>query len=63
MGHLAPAWFDGRDVLAVLADARSDTPRYFIELTWIGERVASIRDFRYVSCIAQEGAFQLEATP
>jgi RNA polymerase sigma-70 factor (ECF subfamily) len=61
--HVAPAWFDGREVLAVLADARSDTPRYFIELTWAGDRVASIRDFRYVSYIAQEGAFQLEATP
>jgi RNA polymerase sigma factor (sigma-70 family) len=60
--HLTPAWLDGREVLAVLADARSNTPRYFIELTWAGERVASIRDFRYVSYIAQEGAFQLEAT-
>ena len=60
--HLAPAWFDRSEVLAVLPDAASDTPRYFIELTWVGGRVASIRDFRYVSYIAQEGAFQFEGT-
>jgi RNA polymerase sigma-70 factor (ECF subfamily) len=60
--HLAPAWLDGREVLAVLADAGSETPRYFIELTWADARIATIRDFRYVSYIAQEGAFNLEGT-
>jgi RNA polymerase sigma factor (sigma-70 family) len=61
--HLAPAWFDGREVLAVLADARSTTPRYFIELAWTDDRVAAIRDFRYVPYIAQEGTFELETRP
>lgn len=60
--HLAPAWFDGSEVLAVLADAASETPRYFIALTWTGGRIASIRDFRYVSYIAQEGEFRFEGT-
>ena len=60
--HLVPAWFDGIEVLAVMPDAASVNPRYFIELTWAGERLVSIRDFRYVPYIAQEGAFLFEAT-
>ena len=35
--------------------------RYFIEIGWSDGLVSSIRDFRYVSYIAQEGAFQLQA--
>ena len=32
--HMAPAWFDGHEVLAVLSDAEAARPRYFIELGW-----------------------------
>ena len=59
--HLAPARFQGREVLAVLADPKSAAPRYFIELAWHEGQVASIRDFRYVAYIAQEGSFELDA--
>ncbi|MEJ8825568.1 sigma-70 family RNA polymerase sigma factor [Variovorax humicola] len=52
--HLTPAWLDGREVLAVRLQAQPGQPRYFIELGWAQERVASIRDFRYVPYIAQE---------
>jgi RNA polymerase sigma-70 factor (ECF subfamily) len=57
---LTPAWFDDREVLAVRTDSRALRPHYFIELTWLDGRVATIRDFRYVPYITQEGSFQLE---
>ncbi len=59
--HLAPAWFEGREVLAVLADPDSPAPRYFVELGWRDGTVISIRDFRYVAYIAQESSFELDA--
>ncbi len=59
--QVVPAWFDGREVLAVMSDDDAQRPRYFIELGWRDERVVAIRDFRYVSYIAQEGAFELSA--
>jgi len=59
--HLVPAWFQGREVLAVLADPQASAPRYFVELSWRGGEVAAIRDFRYVAYIAQEGSFELDA--
>ena len=56
--HLSPAWLDGREVLAVLPDSQATRARYFIELGWIGDRVITIRDFRYVPYIAQEDLFE-----
>ena len=58
--HLAPAWLEGREVLAVLDDPEATSPRYFIELAWRDGEVASIRDFRYVAYIAQEASFELD---
>ena len=60
--QLAPAWFDGREVLAVLTEPQRRAALLH-RAGWRGDRVASIRDFRYVSYIAQEGAFQFEGTP
>ena len=59
--YLRPAWFGGREVLAVLPDSNGTVPRYFIELGWLGERVITIRDFRYVPYIAQDGWFEFNA--
>ncbi|HEY2560080.1 MAG TPA: sigma-70 family RNA polymerase sigma factor [Caldimonas sp.] len=61
--HMAPALLEGCEVLAVLAAANDTVPRYFIELGWRDGRVATIRDFRYVPYIAQEGTFVLGSTP
>ena len=57
--HLAPAWLEGRAVLAVVGapdalDARR--PGYFIELQWSGAQVRRILDFRHVGYIAREAA-------
>ena len=59
--RLVPAVLGDREVLAVLPDAQAGTPRYFIELDWRDGQVTTIRDFRYVPYIAQDGWLQLEA--
>jgi hypothetical protein len=56
---LVPAWLEDREVLAVLLDPADPNRPYFIELKITGERVAGIRDFRYVPYILQEAALQL----
>ena len=56
--HLTPAWLDGREVLGVRRDRSAVRPGYVIALTWHEGRVQAIRDYRYVSYIAQEGVFQ-----
>jgi len=57
--RVAPAHFEGREVLAVTTEGQT-RPAYFVEIGWEDGLVASIRDFRYVSYIAQEGAFDLQ---
>ena len=59
--RVASARFDGREVLAVFTGAEAARPAYFVELGWREGQIVSIRDFRYVSYIVQEGSFQLEA--
>jgi RNA polymerase sigma-70 factor (ECF subfamily) len=59
--RVRPAWFDGREVLAVLTEAEAERPAYFVELAWTEGHVVTIRDFRYVPYIAQEGAFEMES--
>jgi RNA polymerase sigma factor (sigma-70 family) len=57
--HLVPAWLDGREVLAVFRDPGDARPGYFVELSFVEGRIASIRDYRYVPYVAREAAFQL----
>jgi RNA polymerase sigma-70 factor (ECF subfamily) len=54
-----PGWLDGREVLAVFRDPREARPRYFIELTVVDDRIATIHDFRYVPYIGREAAIAL----
>ena len=56
--RVAPAWFDGREVLAVADEPPGAPPRYVIELVWGDDRVVAIRDFRYVPYIAQDGPIE-----
>ena len=57
--HLAPAWLEGREVLAVFRDRHDAHPAYVILLTFEEGRVARIRDFRYVPYIANEATIAL----
>ncbi len=55
--RVAPAWLDGREVLAVFQD-EGTAPAYFVELEIRGDRIAGIRDFRHVPYIAHEARFE-----
>jgi RNA polymerase sigma-70 factor (ECF subfamily) len=54
--RLAVVWLDGEAVLAAYTHDPA-RPAYFIVLTWDAGRVAQIRDFRYVSYIADEAEY------
>jgi len=47
-----PGWVDDTPVIAVFRPASSALPSYFVLVEWHGEKVALIRDFRYVPYIA-----------
>jgi RNA polymerase sigma-70 factor (ECF subfamily) len=51
--HLAPAWLDGREVVAV-SRGPGQPPSYFVELVWAAGAIVEIHDFRYVSYIAHD---------
>jgi RNA polymerase sigma-70 factor (ECF subfamily) len=57
--RLAPAWLEGREVIAGFRDPAADRPGYFIELTFRDGLVTGIRDFRYVPYIVDEAAIEL----
>lgn len=50
-------WVDGVPVIAIFRPASSTRPTYFIRLEWRDERIAQLRDFRYVPYIAGEASF------
>jgi RNA polymerase sigma-70 factor (ECF subfamily) len=45
-------WVGGTAVIAVFRPASTNQPSYFVLVEWEGEKVALIRDFRYVPYIA-----------
>jgi RNA polymerase sigma factor (sigma-70 family) len=50
-------WVGGVPAIAVFRPASSVRPAYFITLDWRGDRIAQVRDFRYVPYIAGEAIF------
>jgi RNA polymerase sigma factor (sigma-70 family) len=51
---LAPAWLEGREVIAVF-DNRLDTkPSYFMWLEWRGNEISFIRDYKYVRYVVAD---------
>jgi RNA polymerase sigma-70 factor (ECF subfamily) len=60
--RLAPAWLEGREVIAVFRAPGDAAPGYFIELEVADGRVRRIRDFRYVPYILREAEL-LPAAP
>ncbi|HEY4180909.1 MAG TPA: sigma-70 family RNA polymerase sigma factor [Kofleriaceae bacterium] len=57
--RFAPAWLDGREVLAGFHASSDERPSYFIELTFENELVTMIRDYRYVPYIAHDAELVL----
>lgn len=46
--RLAPAWLEGREVIAVLEGGEVEKPSYVMWLEWRDGRISFIRDYRYV---------------
>jgi len=42
---LAPAWLEGREVIAVFESSLDTKPSYFMWLEWRGNEIAFIRDY------------------
>jgi hypothetical protein len=45
--RLAPAWLEGREVIAVFERKDDPAPAYFMWLEWRNDRIVFIRDYRY----------------
>ncbi|HET9157802.1 MAG TPA: sigma-70 family RNA polymerase sigma factor [Myxococcaceae bacterium] len=56
--RLEAGWVDGVPAIAVFRPATSSFPAYFIRIDWRDDRVAQVRDFRYVPYIAGDATFR-----
>jgi RNA polymerase sigma factor (sigma-70 family) len=59
--RLAPAWVEGREVIAVFENGTSAKPAYFMWLEWRGDRISFIRDYRYARYIVDDAQLMLAA--
>jgi RNA polymerase sigma factor (sigma-70 family) len=59
--RLAPAWVEGREVIAVFEAGTDAKPSYFMWLEWRGDRISFIRDYRYARYIVTEAEILLAA--
>jgi RNA polymerase sigma-70 factor (ECF subfamily) len=56
---LAPAWLEGREVIAVFEDRANPKPSYIMWLEWRGGQISFIRDYRYVRYVADDAELVL----
>ncbi len=56
---LAPAWLEGREVIAVFEDRADPKPSYMMWLEWRDGRISFIRDYRYVRYVAADAELVL----
>jgi RNA polymerase sigma factor (sigma-70 family) len=64
--RLAPAWLEGREVIAVWEDPQADKPSYLMWLEWNDGRISFIRDYRYIRYVVDDAELVLApdtATP
>jgi RNA polymerase sigma-70 factor (ECF subfamily) len=54
--YMTPGWVDGREVILVFRERADFRPGYFVELQFSGERVITIKDFRYVPYILADAS-------
>jgi RNA polymerase sigma factor (sigma-70 family) len=57
--RLAPAWLDGREVIAVYEGAGAARPSYIMWLEWRDGRISFIRDYKYVRYVIDDAALVL----
>ena len=58
---LAPAWLEGREVIAVFEDRDDPKPSYIMSLEWRDGQITFIHDYRYVSYVAADAELTLAA--
>jgi RNA polymerase sigma factor (sigma-70 family) len=56
---LAPAWLEGREVIAVFEDRTDPKPSYLMWLEWRDGRISFIRDYRYVRYVVADAELAL----
>ena len=57
--RLAPAWLDGREVIAVWEDPQAVKPSYLMWLEWTNGRISFIRDYKYVRYVVDDAELVL----
>jgi RNA polymerase sigma-70 factor (ECF subfamily) len=60
---LAPAWLEGREVIAVFEDRADPKPSYVMWLEWRDGRISFIRDYRYASYVVADAELELAPDP
>ena len=53
---LAPAWLEGREVIAVFEDRADPKPSYIMWLEWRDGRISFIHDYRYVRYVTADAS-------
>ncbi len=61
--RLAPAWLDGREVIAVYEDPQAVKPNYLMWLEWRDGRISFIRDYKYVRYVVDDAEFVAAPQP
>ena len=56
---LAPAWLEGREVIAVFEDRADPKPSYMMWLEWRDGRISFIHDYRYVRYVVADAELAL----
>jgi len=57
--RVAPAWLDGREVIAVWEDSQAEKPDYLMWLEWTNGRISFIRDYKYVRYVVDDAELVL----
>ncbi len=57
--RLAPAWLEGREVIAVFEDRADPNPSYFMWLEWREGLISFIHDYRHVRYVAADAELAL----
>jgi len=60
---LAPAWLEGREVIAVFKDRADPKPSYMMWLEWHGDRISFIHDYRYVRYVVADAELAPDPRP
>jgi RNA polymerase sigma-70 factor (ECF subfamily) len=56
---LAPAWLEGREVIAVFENRSDPKPGYIMWLEWSDGKISVIRDYRYVRYVVADAELAL----